>query len=337
LCEPFRVKDNPGTEAACIPLWPSVPTRKAWYHFQLAVTLNANGAASLVYAPSRLASDYSGAYDTNCSIYYTTSSWTGTGQQFLQCDSFSTTAPLTGVASSNMPTDVVSSQLMYADPVIENGVLWRYRTVFAGIRVRPMGPQATLAGILSCYQTPDHSSLSNIVTSAITMQPSYTQLVPKMDKWATIAYAPVLPEEYDLRGDYMVNSSVSLSYNAASVLQQGAQCNHSMGFVYYGGTPGNTIMVEVVQGVELIGATVPGKTKTPTDVVGVSMISNAVTPDNITVLNQNPKVVERMAQVVPQSTEHLQAMNPTVDGLHTAIKTGGEILSFAKDFAGLLL
>jgi hypothetical protein len=181
----FNLFANPFTaDAVGLPVFPSPPTTKvtSWYRG----TLNIGTAGiGLIYGSPVAAND-------SVNWFYSPASFTGT--KFLSSGT-------TGFTPTNLPFTIAQ----ITDP---SGI--RHRCVCAAIRVRYIGKETDLGGVIYPFLHPTHSLVSNFGQQEMSaFEESYVS-VPVSRQWTTLVWSPIhrteleftdtqgIPAHYDL-------------------------------------------------------------------------------------------------------------------------------------------
>jgi len=346
LVDPFTVIDGPkqggkwfskeyGEDAKypCIPTFPTSQSLKYCAITRFNATASATtGGFVVCLAPQRLANDYANTFNTNCPIAVSSTAWTGGGDTFPQLDSWTATPPDLGINMQNVNTQYSSASLAFAGSSLDRLDVTKFRLVACGLRVRYIGANMVRAGVIHSYVAPDHSSLSSLTTQQLSNIPSY--FAENLgEEWHTLTYSPV--DEHELK--YLADGIVNLSSRSlANVLdlQSNDLMNHHMGMMVYGGALSAPYACEVIQFWEVIGRSVSGKTRSESDVAGLSTVLNVATPATAPILNHNPQIVEKIAYHVPQSSSDLgKIAESTGGGVGEAMKTMQNLLKSGMEVA----
>jgi hypothetical protein len=326
LVHPFDVIDRPmfgnwwnkvyaasADTLPCVPDFPPSMSRKFWNILRFDAFAGTNGIMTVNLAPFRLANNGTLGINNSPPVLATQATFTGATPIFPNMDTGSVLTP--GVIGLNLASDYDSASLV----VNLSGTGTSYRVVSAGLRVMYTGSELTRAGMYHCVQTLDHSSLSNISTTSISSLPSYFSLRVNND-WVTISYAPVHKEEYEFDIDGMVNPSSIPNYPTFEKLA------HYMGIMVVGAAPSAPYRCEVVIQYEATGSNIQGKSKSESDVTGLSVVSNVVTPSTGSLLNSIPAALETIAQYVPSTIASLVGLLNT-SGQSTLRSVGSQMAS----------
>lgn len=287
----------------CIPTIPAIASQKVYLVGRTVVTSSATtGGLAVMYAPWRLANNYSTTVNTDSPLLVSLTGWAGDGTTFPAVDSFAAVAPDAGTVMLNIPSQYVQTDLAYTGALSVRGRGVKYRLVAAGLRILYTGAVAVRQGTYHIYQSSDHSSLSSVAVTAISNIPSYfTEEVD--DEWHTMSYAPVDGGELDYGLDGIVNFA-ALNVNSSQITQPSQLC-HYMGILVSGGAVSTQYQVQTVAALEVIGEPVPNKTKSDADEVGLSKTLNVLSPNTGRVLEKNPSLIEAMVKSAPQTTNEL--------------------------------
>jgi hypothetical protein len=296
-------------ENPCIPMFPAIKTRK-FYATAKGTMGIPNGFTSgwIAFAPRRLANNNNGGNDVACPILYSLASVTGTNNLFPGMD----TSAAWASGSANLNTDYSTAAL-----VASNGVGIRYRIVGAGIRVKYIGPLLGASGIYGCVEMPDHETLSGLSLDQIGQMDSYfaiavSEQLNKPDPWVYLTYTPVDVMDFDFETDTVANATWSAKTNM----------NHCIGMILSGiPTGANYFEWEAIVHYEAIGREVRSKTDTPSDVVGASVVQNAIKPETQKTLN----TAETVMGAIKKGTEELTSS--------TLVQAAGKAIEVAKSVA----
>jgi len=205
----------------------------------------------------------------------------------------------------NFNTDYSSADLAFDSFQAQQGSGVRYRVVSAGLRVMYIGSELNKQGIYQLIQNPDHASLTNTDVAYLSNLTAFFQRdVDK--KWHTISYSPVT--DYEVQ--YLMDGIVNRDSDAvdSGVFQPASILNHHMGVLVFGAAPSAPFRFEAIIQVEVIGAQVLGKSPSQADLLGLSVVSNIVSPITAPILDRNPGVLESIVSFIPQSVSDLSGM-----------------------------
>jgi len=263
----MSLKINPEMNP-CIPMFPAIKTKKYWA--TASGTFGApNGyeAATIVFAPWRMANDNSLVTDISAAVLYTRSSIGGAANQFPICD----TGGAWGNGATNLNTDYNTASLVNV-----GGVGTKYRVVGAGLRIKYTGNMVNASGIIAAVEQSDHETLSGLTLDQVSQLDSYfsvsvvSAMEKKEDPWTYLTYTPVAMDDFDFNSDTIANATWPNYGNK----------NHFIGAILSGiPTGGDYFSWEVIVHFEAIGQLVRGKTDTPADPLGTASVLNTIKPE----------------------------------------------------------
>jgi hypothetical protein len=252
----------------CYPGPDGFNTRK-WFAWARGVagTQTATNHFSILFAPFRVANNYNLDSNRAPPLLYTLQT-PGTPQT---ADTFPTVdtgaVGWLGVGgSANLNTDYSIAQNL----LTASGQGMKHRIVGAGLRVKFIGPLLNESGLFHFITEPDHVTLSGLNLDSIGKFEGYfNRLVHKdnQDEWHTITFTPVQPEDTTFHPDPLSNAQFTVFDN------------HFMGIMGTGMPAGTNVSFEAIVLFESIGNLVRGKSITPVDTVGLSIVKNAINTD----------------------------------------------------------
>jgi hypothetical protein len=306
----IEAKENP-----CIPMFPALMTRK-FYAFARGTggILNAGDVFYIAFAPMRLGNNAPGNTNADYAVLFNNATAAFAAEAFPTMD--------TGAAYGALGSSTLNTDYSLADLLLVNNVGIEGRVVAAGLRFRYVGSDYLKAGLCVGVTEPNHQSLSGITNvEAGKMESYYTCTVhdiskKKNDEWFQINYSPVLPEEFDFRGDPIANGTYATT--------QGYD-NHFMGALVTGLPIGQNIEWEAITHFEAVGAKVRGKSKGDADIVGTMVVNNAITPDSqkLAAMTNIP-----VKQIIKDEQSDITA---------TALKEVPKMMEVVKDVGSLML
>lgn len=209
LIDPFN------TPPCCVPTWPSFDTRKTKVYVRATSVIGTAGVG-FIYAGFTPASDVA-------TCWFTTAAFTGSALVKTG----------TGVSLGNNNSDYVAADFTgtAAGP--------SFRLVSMGIRVRYIGTELNMSGIVVALEQPDHADLTGATIG--TLQ-GYIQgsAQPADRRWHQVCIVPRNPSELD--------------FNVSSVVTPASLA------IMFTGVAGQSFEFELFQNMELVGAIVRGKT-----------------------------------------------------------------------------
>jgi len=263
----MSLKVNPEMNP-CIPMFPAIKTRK--FYANASGTFGApNGfeAATIVFAPWRMANDNSLINDVAPAILYTRSSIGGAANAFPICD----TGSPWGNGAANLNTDYNTASLVNV-----GGVGIKYRVVGAGLRIKYTGNMVNASGIIAAVEQSDHETLGGLTLDQVGQLDSYfsvsvvSAMEKKEDPWTYLTYTPVAMDDFDFNSDTIANATWPVNGNK----------NHFIGAILSGiPTGGDFFSWEAIVHYEAIGQAVRGKTDTPADPMGTASVLNTIKPE----------------------------------------------------------
>lgn len=281
----------------CIPGPDGFNTRK-WVSWARGVAgvQNTTNHFSLMFAPFRMANNYNPDSNRAPPILYTVQAPAvpQTANQFPVVDTGAVGWLNVGGAASFNTEYTIANNLINAA-----GQGMKHRVVGAGVRVKYTGPLLNEAGMFHFITEPDHVSLSNYTLDEIGKFEGYFNRTVHKDnsgKWHTMTFTPVQPEDSTFHPDPLSNGQFTVFDN------------HFMAVMGTGLPAGTHIAFECIVLVETIGNLVRGKTISPVDTVGQSIVKNGISSDQ-------------------------QANNDAGATISSAIKTGENLVSGVVNIA----
>lgn len=169
----------------------------------------------------------------------------------------------------------------WGNPTVSTFNRVRARLVGAGLRIRYIGREDALAGLVTVLRQPDNDSIPPIVAAGtpatfddISGQAT-SATFPVSRDWATVCWRPMSDEDTEYSGNPL--TLTNHQYDAADTLGIESSPKYSM-ICCVSGCPGGTFEYQAVQYVEYIGRTI-AKTRTHSDIAGISAIRN-ILPDS---------------------------------------------------------
>jgi hypothetical protein len=264
-------------------MFPAIKTRKFYAMGKGSFGLpNGNTSASIMFAPWRLANNNS-INDISPPVLYSTATTASVNNRFLTVD----TGAAWTLGQSSLNTDYTAASLVTVGTV---GI--RYRVVGAGLRVTYVGPPIQASGVYACVEQPDHTTLSGLTLDTVGQYDSFftmnvTSQETKSDPWVYLTYTPVDVNDFDFESDTVSNALGGTVTNK----------NHFMGIMVVGAPTGSDYFRwEAIVHYEAIGQIVRGKTDTPSDVLGTSLVLNAIKPETQKTLNTNQTVMSAVKE-----------------------------------------
>jgi hypothetical protein len=258
----------------CIPKFPAVKSRKSKYYVRGQSGIqNANDVCFVVMAPWRLANDNPLNDNVSSALLFTIPTAPYVGVGFPTLDNGA--AWVSGAANFNTP--YTRAQLINVNKV---GI--KYRVVGASLRIKYIGNNLNMGGMINAFTDPNHGTVSNktvVQMSQFDTYFSYSVIssTKRNDGWVYLTYTPVSEEDYE----YFIDSV------SAGTTGTESYKNHFMGFVITGLPIGESIQWEAILLTEEIGQNVPDKTDTPADPTGVAIATNSVKAETQKKINDN--------------------------------------------------
>lgn len=288
-----HVKINPDM-LPCIPKFPAIKTRKSMYQVRGQLGIGAaNGVGFVSLAPWRLANNGNTATDVDCAVLYSIPTLPYSGNAFPPFDLGG--AWTSGAANFNTP--YTKAQLANV-----NGVGIKYRVVGAGLRIKYIGSNFSMGGMINGFTDPNHGSVSGLTITAISQFDTYfsTSVIAstkRNDGWQQVTYTPVAEDDFDFHID-----PLSYTIGGDPAWQVDPFHNHFMGFVITGLPVGETMEWHAVLLTEEVGQNVPGKTDTPSDPLGVAVATNSIKAETQKKLNDSVPLKTLISQGASEMT-----------------------------------
>lgn len=179
LVDPFD-----GPAGACLPVSPSLLTRKVRSFSRFTLAVGTLGVGFVLANAQGMAGDILNAYTT-------TAAFAGTATSFVA------SAGVVG-QSTNADTSLSS---------FSNAALMQLRVVSWGIRIRYRGTELNRGGRLLTLEEPDHQTMSGFTSNAFLAYEKCNEHAVT-EKWTRVCMSgPVAPADYDFTGINLVHTS----------------------------------------------------------------------------------------------------------------------------------
>jgi len=286
-------------ELPCVPLLPSVKSKKGVWFIRGSITTGAFTNYVLAFAPRRAANNYSPLTGDLVPLIMS-NGIIDPGTTFPVMDQIGI-ALIPGYTGFNFNTEYPSASVVS---------YFTERLVCGGVRIRYAGSEVNQSGIVHAFEQPNHFSATGLGIGAYSQYESYFKC-PVSKKWCTLTYNPVYPEEYQ----YMTDAALD---NAAPTFTHPAN-NHFMGFVVQGLAPGALIEYEAMIVMEVVGPNVRDLTPSSSDMKSMEVANNNITPANQQLQNENPGSI-------------LKTIMNAGDEFTTIVDTGIKAAKFVSQF-----
>lgn len=246
LADPFY-----GPPDACLPVTPTLNSRKVRTFVRSFGTIGTNGAGFVVMQPLA-ASDGSAAGVGTAAAYNTGPTYAGTISTGLPILNPATA----GITALNHNGDYLQSAF---------GQTLQCRLVSMGFRIRWSGTELNRGGRVIVYENEDHVNFGSSGMSLVqVLGNERAREFPLSNDWTTLCMSgPVQPSEYEFL------ASPYFPYGSA-----GNSAHYMIGLI--NGLAGSTYDCEFFWNWEFIGSNVRGKTRSDADDVGVSTVLGAI-------------------------------------------------------------
>jgi len=181
---------------------------------------------------------------------------------------------------------VSNSPYLITDP----SSAYRRRLVSCGLRIRYIGPEDSMGGMILLVETPSHEDVDTFAFEQIQAYDTYRSFVPSRE-WTSVVYHPVDSDELDF-----VSYSDGIGTGATATFQR----RFSLAAVFIPSSPSNTMNFEfeVVATFEEVGQKVRGLSPSYADVVGLGSVLSATSLNE----TRKPRTGERSNWVTRLAT-----------------------------------
>jgi hypothetical protein len=290
----------------CIPTFPGLKTRKVSYFARGVVGIQANGFGFIAFAPRRLANNNNPVSNTDPPLLFSIST-NGFGPGLFPA--IDTGAGWLG-GSASLNTDHSGANLVSSAV----GIGITYRIAAAGLKIKTTVAPITATGNVHFFIEPDHQTVNALSVAAIGGYESYFfKPLSECFDWTQLTYEPTMPEEInDFLRDGPANPPITPYVDY-----------HYIGIMITGAPPGDIIYYEAVVHVEELGRTIRGKTQTPVDIVGTSIVMNTAKATNQVEYQEN--VYKNPAQDLAKAATNVSTA-PSFSGVvKDAMEIGKEL------------
>lgn len=251
LANPFE-----GPPGACLPVAPSVKSRKMRVWSKFTAAAGTQGFGFVVAAPA----PYNDGVVAASSGFYGSVAYSGPTYPNNIINQNTTVA---GVVQTNFNSEYTAASFATSGSVQGH----KARLVSCGIRIRYRGTELNRGGRYLCLEEPDHASVLGLDPAGCLAYENCHEFPIKDGSWTSVCSGgPVAPGEYDFLDANANNSSTG----------GGSTGLYAKPFPYlaiaFESTSGNLFDVEVYANWEVIGPNIRGKTYNEADDVGTSTV-----------------------------------------------------------------
>jgi hypothetical protein len=259
----------------CVPTFPSVKSRRLALFIRGNMSAGAFNDMVFAYAPRRAANNYTPT-DGGAPPLYVSNGSLDPGSAFpLNLD---VPGAMIGPTFSglNFNSDYTIGQL---------GHFVTVRLVCAGMRIRYTGTTMNQSGTIHAIEEPNHLTLNQLDVAQISQYESYFRCPVKQDKWCSLYYNPVHPDEFE----YDLDANLDIPVSGQFYTQP--KNHHFMGFIVTGLQAASSFDYEAVSILEVVGSNVRDLIPAESDLKSVEIANNHLNPANGQQQNENPKAI----------------------------------------------
>jgi hypothetical protein len=320
LIDPFN-----GPEGACMPVAPSVRTRRMRTFVRGTMAVGTNGFGFINAQPLCINNGSTATVAFSTNAVYTNATFAGTTTSL---DTSGTGA--TGVVGVNNNSDYVAGSFVYGG-IAGVAPVDCSRLVSLGLRVRYKGTELNRGGRIITFEEADHNYIAVGQTAATVLANESAHEHPILSNskdWVAVCSSgPKAPSEYE----FGTCNSTATPTGVATGPNGVSSCVSNYLMIIIESTAGNLFDFELYQNWEIIGYNIRGKVYNEADDVGVSSVVGTVLSVNDSALDSQHPLMKAVSNPAKQTAMVTRYAQQNVSGW---VATLGGV---AKSVSGALL